>query len=345
MKLFYSATQNSHAPETFLLRGQPAPSPERPERAVRLADAIGELGLTLDAPAEVDSPRLRERLSRIHAPRYLTFLETIHARWQAMPGASALVAPNVHPCGGGYQYPSHPVGQAGWHLHDMACPIGANSFAGILASAASAEAAAMSVCEGEASAYALCRPPGHHAGPERAGGFCFLNNSALAATVLRERHGRVAIVDVDLHHGNGTQDIFYARGDVWTGSVHADTDAFYPFFWGGADETGSGEGLGANVNLPLPLGSNGPVFLDALETLLVRLDDFAPEAVVVALGLDAHKDDPLAGLALETEDFRSIGARLSQLSMPMVLVQEGGYPTAALGANLSAFLEGFRGDG
>ncbi|SDG58918.1 Acetoin utilization deacetylase AcuC [Onishia taeanensis] len=345
MKLFYSATQNSHAPETFLLRGQPAPSPERPERAVRLADAIGELGLTLDAPAEVDSPRLRERLSRIHAPRYLTFLETIHARWQAMPGASALVAPNVHPCGGGYQYPSHPVGQAGWHLHDMACPIGANSFAGILASAASAEAAAMSVCEGEASAYALCRPPGHHAGPERAGGFCFLNNSALAATVLRERHGRVAIVDVDLHHGNGTQDIFYARGDVWTGSVHADTDAFYPFFWGGADETGSGEGLGANVNLPLPLGSNGQVFLDALETLLARLDDFSPEAVVVALGLDAHKDDPLAGLALETEDFRSIGARLSKLSMPMVLVQEGGYPTAALGANLSAFLEGFRGDG
>ncbi|WP_458524689.1 histone deacetylase family protein [Onishia taeanensis] len=344
MKLFYSEHQNRHAPETFLLRGLPAPSPERPERAEYLAKAIGELGLGLEAPAAGGSPRLRERLARIHTPRYLTFLETIHARWQAMPGASALVAPNVHPCGGGGQYPSHPVGQAGWHLHDMACPIGADSFAGILASAASAEAAAISVCEGEASAYALCRPPGHHAGPEQAGGFCFLNNSALAATVLRERYSRVAIVDVDLHHGNGTQDIFYARGDVWTGSLHADTDAFYPFFWGGADETGSGEGQGANVNVPLPLGSDGAAFLIALETLLSRLDDFAPEAVVVALGLDAHKDDPLAGLSLETVDFRRVGARLGKLSVPMVLVQEGGYPTDALGANLTAFLKGVRGD-
>ncbi|GEK45876.1 acetylpolyamine amidohydrolase [Bisbaumannia pacifica] len=341
MKLYYHPDQERHAPPTFLLRGAPAPSPEGPKRAELLSLGLAQAGLSLSAPAKADTPRLRERLGRIHSDRYLDFLETIHARWQALPGAAELVAPNVHPCGGGHHYPRHPVGQAGWHLHDMACPIAADSFRGILASAASAEAAAEAVLGGEPAAYALCRPPGHHAGPERAGGFCFLNNSALAATVLRERFARVAIVDVDLHHGNGTQDIFYARGDVWTGSLHADPTDFYPFFWGGADETGEGEGQGANLNLPLPLGSDGTVFLAALKRLLAALAEFRPQAVVVALGLDAHKDDPLAGLSLETEDFRAIGARLAGLELPTVLVQEGGYPTESLADNLHALMAGF----
>lgn len=341
MKLFYSAAQDLHAPATFLLRGAPAPSPERPERAEQLAKALGSLGLHLEEPESTDSPGLRERLAGIHTPRYLHFLETIHARWQAMPGASPLVIPNVHPVGGGYHYPRHPVGQAGWHLHDMACPIDADSFAGILASAASAEAAADAVAAGEPSAYALCRPPGHHAGPDRAGGFCFLNNSALAASVLRERFARVAVIDVDVHHGNGTQDIFYARGDVWTGSIHVDPNDYYPFFWGGEDERGEGEGRGANLNVPLPLGSNGKRFLEGLERLLDGADSFAPEAVVIALGLDAHKDDPLAGMMLETEEFESIGERLAQLTQPIVVVQEGGYPTESLGPNLAAFMRGF----
>ncbi len=347
MKFYYSDRQNLHAPATFLLRGKPAPSPEGPVRAEILLAEMAQLGITLSEPDGLTSTeneaRLRERLARIHTPRYLNFLETIHARWREMPGASEVVAPNVHPCAGGRQYPDHPIGQAGWHLHDMACPIGPDSFAGILASAATAEAAALSVVQGEASAYALCRPPGHHAGPEQIGGFCYLNNSALAATVLREKYDRVAIVDVDLHHGNGTQDIFYRRSDVWTGSLHADTREFYPFFWGQDNETGEGEGKGFNVNIPLPLGSDGAVFCQALEQLLERLDQFRPQAVVVALGLDAHKDDPLAGLMLETSDFQRIGERLAKLQLPTVLVQEGGYPTEALGNNLAAFLNGFRG--
>ncbi|QJQ94644.1 MULTISPECIES: histone deacetylase family protein [Halomonadaceae] len=342
MKLFYAEQQSEHAPPTFLLRGKPAPSPERPERALRLVRAIEGMGLAVTAPSDLDSPRLRQRLEQIHTPRYLTFLETIHGRWQALPGAAELVSPNVHACGGGHHYPDHPVGQAGWHLHDMACPIGATSFAGILASAATAQAAAEAVVGGERCAYALCRPPGHHAGPDRAGGFCFLNNSALAALVLREVHERVAILDVDLHHGNGTQDIFYARGDVWTGSLHADPSAFYPFFWGGADEHGVGQGRDANVNMPLPLGSDGHRFMQTLEALIEGMEAYRPGAVVVALGLDAHKDDPLAGFALETEDFVRVGERLGRLSTPIVLVQEGGYPTESLGANLAAFLDGFR---
>jgi acetoin utilization deacetylase AcuC-like enzyme len=341
MKLFYHPDQERHAPPTFLLRGKPAPSPEGPVRAELLARGLASAGLSLTAPTEIDRPLLRQRLTEIHSPRYLAFLETIHDRWRDLPDAAELVSPNVHPCGGGYHYPRHAVGQAGWHLHDMACPIAAESFTGILASAASAEAAADAILAGDRTAYALCRPPGHHAGPERAGGFCFLNNSALAATVLRERYGRVAILDVDLHHGNGTQDIFYHRGDVWTGSLHADPDDFYPFFWGGVDEEGAGDGLGANVNMPLPLGSDGGLFFQTLERLLERMELFRPDALVVALGLDAHKEDPLAGLALETSDFIALGRRLGALDLPIVLVQEGGYPTEHLGDNLAAFMSGF----
>lgn len=341
MKLFYHPDQECHAPPQFLSRGSVVASPEGPQRAELLMEGVAEAGLTLSTPATVDSPELRDRLERIHSARYLTFLETIHARWSALDNASSIVAPNVHPCGGGQQYPRHPVGQVGWHLHDMACPIIEGSFRGILASAATAQAAAESVAGGAPCAYALCRPPGHHAGPDRAGGFCFINNSALAATVLREQASRVAILDVDLHHGNGTQDIFYERGDVWTGSLHADTRDFYPFFWGAAEEHGSGPGEGANVNVPLVLGSGIDVFRLGLEQLIERMASYRPEALVVALGLDAHKDDPLAGLQLETQDFITIGRQIGELGLPTVLVQEGGYPTPALSHNLAAFLSGF----
>ena len=341
MKLFYHPEQESHAPGHFLLRGRLTASPEGPLRAELLSRGLAAAGLALHEPEEIDSPRLHSRLAQIHTPRYLNFLETIYSRWRELPDASELVMPNVHPCGGGGHYPRHPVGQAGWHLHDMACPIGAGSFRGILASAATAQVAAEALLAGHTTAYALCRPPGHHAGPENAGGFCFINNSALAATVLREHFSRVAILDVDMHHGNGTQDIFYARGDVWTGSLHVDPADFYPFFWGGADEEGRGEGQGANINLPLPLGCNGAAFFKTLDILIERMQAFRPEAVVVALGLDGHRDDPLAGMMLETEDFTVMGQRLSQLGLPTVLIQEGGYPTEHLSNNLAAFMRGF----
>lgn len=344
MKLFYHPDQALHAPATLLLHGQEMPSPENPVRAELLAKGVEASGFNLLEPDDVDTPRLRSRLARIHTARYLGFLETIHARWSRLPGASGPVIPHVHPCGGGLLYPEHPVGQAGWHLHDMACPVGADSFRGILASAATAQAAAEALLGGHGTTYALCRPPGHHAGPDRAGGFCFLNNAALAATVLRELFSRVAILDIGLHHGNGTQDIFYYRGDVWTGSLHVDPRESYPFFWGGANEEGMGEGLGANVNLPLPLGSGATAYFDALDALAARMAAFRPEAVVVALGLDTHRDDPLAGMTLATDDFHAVGRRLAALGLPMVLMQEGGYPSESLGANLTALLKGLFGD-
>ena len=152
------------------------------------------------------------------------------------------------------------------------------------------------VLDGERSAYALCRPPGHHAFADLAGGFCYLNNSAIAAQLLRGSTARVAILDVDVHHGNGTQDIFYERADVLTVSIHADPVRFYPFFWGHADERGQGEGVGYNLNLPLPRKSGDATFMDALDIAFRRIRAFAPGALVVALGLDAFDGDPFGGL-------------------------------------------------
>jgi acetoin utilization deacetylase AcuC-like enzyme len=342
MKFYYSEQQATHAPAHFLLRGSVASSPERPERADLLREAIVSANGRVTDPGVWDTDALRQRLRQIHTDRYLAFLETIVEEWQQLPGAAESVTPNVHPTGHASHYPKHPVGRAGWHMHDMAAPLTKGSFSGIMASAASAQAAALAVVAGETSSYALCRPPGHHAGPDRAGGFCFLNNSALAATVLRERFDQVAIIDVDVHHGNGTQDIFWRRDDVWTGSVHAEPDDYYPFFWGAASEIGKGAGEGFNRNHPLPVGADGEAFMAALDSLLDEMSDtFTPDAVVVALGLDAHEDDPLAGMTLKTSDFTRMGHRLGRMGLPTVLIQEGGYPTDSLAGNLRAFLQGY----
>jgi acetoin utilization deacetylase AcuC-like enzyme len=283
----------------------------------------------------------RAPIAAVHAPDYLRFLETAHARWTALPDASPDVVPNVHPVAAPASYPDSVVGQAGWHMADTACPVTADTWASAYASAQAAVQAAELVLAGEANAYALCRPPGHHAFRAAAGGFCYLNNGAIAAERLRRRFERVAIVDVDLHHGNGTQGIFYARGDVLTVSVHADPAAFYPFFWGYAHERGEGAGLGCSLNLPLELGSGDAPFLAALEEGLSAVRAFAPGALVVALGLDAHEGDPFGGLRLTTEGFAEIGRRLARLNLPTVLVQEGGYLCSALGTNLVAVLGGF----
>jgi acetoin utilization deacetylase AcuC-like enzyme len=226
-------------------------------------------------------------------------------------------------------------------MADTACPLTAASWPAIQASANTAVHAAELVMRGERAAYALCRPPGHHAYADMAGGFCYLNNTAIAAQHLRRQAARVAVVDVDLHHGNGTQGIFYARADVLTVSVHAETTNFYPFFWGYADEHGEGPGAGFNLNLPLALGSGDAAFLAALDAGLERVRAFKPEALVVALGLDAYEGDPLAGLAVSTDGFREIARRLSGLNLPTVLAQEGGYPSDDLGRNLASFLDGF----
>lgn len=340
MKIVFSEQQLTHNPSQFLVRGQPQPNPEVPERAQHLLEAVQSAGHTMVAAQDYGLAPL----AAIHTPEYLQFLRTIHTRWQDLPGASTEVIPNVHPDRRNSRYPASPVGQAGYHMADTACPISADTWSAVCWSANSAVHAAELLLSGESGVYALCRPPGHHAFSDMSGGFCFLNNTAIATQRLRQRYQRVAILDVDVHHGNGTQGIFYRRNDVLTVSLHADPDQFYPFFWGHADERGSGAGLGYNYNLPLALGSGDDEYLKALELAVNRIRAFQPEALVVALGLDAFAGDPLAGLAISTEGFAAIGNTIgeyaSEQSVPVLLVQEGGYLCASLGENLVSFIAG-----
>jgi acetoin utilization deacetylase AcuC-like enzyme len=338
MKLVFSETQRRHDPRHFLSSGAPQPNPEVPGRIDRLLAGARAAGLGEVVPDDHGAGPL----SAVHTPEYLQFLETIFARWQRIPDASPEVVPNIHPDRRDFSYPASAVGQAGYHMADTACPISGGTWEAAYWSAQTAVHAARMVAGGEEAVYALSRPPGHHAFADLAGGFCFLNNSAIAAQELLRTHERVAILDVDLHHGNGTQGIFYGRGDVLTVSIHADPVRFYPFFWGHASERGEGAGLGCNLNLPLPRGSGDEPFLAALDVAIRRIRAFAPGALVVALGLDAFEGDPFGGLTVSTGGFAAIGARCAGIGLPTVIVQEGGYLCDALGDNLTAFLKGFR---
>jgi len=197
------------------------------------------------------------------------------------------------------------------------------------------------VASGEKVVYGLCRPPGHHAQPDRAGGFCYLNNAALAAMWLRKTREKVAVLDIDVHHGNGTQQIFYRRDDVMTVSIHSDPNQFYPFYKGFAEETGWQAGEGFNLNIPVPVKSDDLVWARALEQALVAIENFGAQVLVISLGLDAHEADPLEGGAVTTQGFAEMAAMIAMLDLPAVIVQEGGYLTPYLGDNLASFLTGY----
>jgi acetoin utilization deacetylase AcuC-like enzyme len=338
MKCVFDAAQRAHDPQFFLSSGAPKPCPEQPARVDELLRGVAAVGLPLVRAADAGL----EPIAAVHPERYLTFLQTIHARWSRIDGASAEVIPNVHPDHRGVGYPLSAVGQAGFHMTDTSCPISAATWDAAYASAQSAIGAVDLVLGGDRAAYALCRPPGHHAFAELAGGFCYLNNSAIAAQRLRDTGRRVAILDVDVHHGNGTQGVFYARGDVLTVSIHVHPERFYPFFWGYEGEHGEGEGEGANLNLPLPRGSGDAAFLAALETGFRKIGDWKADTLVLALGLDAFTGDPFAGMAVTTPGFAAIGRAVAGLGLPTVLVQEGGYLSPELGDNLAAVLGGWQ---
>jgi len=326
--------QTAHDPQTFLAAGRLRPSPEQPERVARLRAGALAAGCAIVAPVDHGMAPL----AAVHSAEYLHFLRGIHARWSALEDAGPEVVPNVHPDRRGASYPTSPVGLAGYHQADTACPIGPHTWEAAYWSAQSALSAAAAVAGGARAAYALCRPPGHHAFADLAGGFCFLNNGAIAAQALRAAGLRPAILDVDVHHGNGTQGVFYHRGDVLTVSIHADPSGFYPFYWGHGHERGAGAGLGANLNLPLPRGAGDAAFLEALDVAMARIDAFDADAIVVALGLDAHEGDPFRGLAVTTPGFARIAGRIAAAGRPLLLAQEGGYLADALDRNLARFL-------
>jgi len=340
MRIHFSDRHSIHAPARFLARGQLTANPETPARADALLSAVLEAGHETTVAQSVDLARVQA----VHDAGYLDFLEHAWGAWCELPDHGTEIVPNVHPNRNMSALPRAIVGRAGYYQADCACPIGPGTWEGIRASAACALSAAADVLDADGCdhAYALCRPPGHHAYADMAGGFCFLNNTAIAAQYCRdEGAARVAIVDVDVHHGNGTQGIFYRRGDVLTVSLHGDPADFYPFFAGYRGETGAGEGAGYNINDPLARGTGDDVYLEHLAAALAEVRRFSPDVLVVALGLDASEHDPLAFLAIRRDGFARIGEALGALHLPTVLVQEGGYMSEHLGINLAAALAGF----
>ena len=210
-------------------------------------------------------------------------------------------------------------------------------------SAQTALTALDAVLGGEPAAFALCRPPGHHAGADYLGGYCYLNNAAIAAQAALAAGRRVAVLDIDYHHGNGTQDIFLARGDMFFASIHADPATDYPYYWGHADERGAGDGEGANLNLPLPRGTAFPAYERPLGAALDMVAARSPDLLVVSFGADTYEGDPISGFNLRTDDYPRLASRIAALGVPTLIVMEGGYAVDDLGRNVSAFLSGFPG--
>lgn len=342
MLSFFSAQHDLHAPAQEFFRGQLVPCHETPARAVSVQQALQTAGHRLAAPT-ADS---RELLGRVHQPRYLAFLEQAWAQWLALDPANAERQPwpSTWPVRTlrADREPAEYSARLGLYSFDSGTPLSAGSWTAAKASCDAALSAALAVSGGERAAFCASRPPGHHAGPDFMGGYCFLNHAAVAAQALREQGAaRVAILDVDYHHGNGTQAIFYERADVSFVSLHGDPRTEYPFFLGHADERGQGEGAGYNLNLPLPAGTEASTWFAALAQGCAHLQAQGPEALVVSLGLDTFEGDPISKFRLRHADFRRLGAEIAALGLPTVFVLEGGYATAQLGDNAVAVLDGF----
>lgn len=341
MKIFWDPVQLAHAPRFFLQRGLVRPNFEVPARADSLLAGVAALGLTPEAPPAAD----RAALIAVHDGAYLDFLRDSPAGWAALPEKGPELVPNIHPSPEMLANGARPgrtvIGQLGWFTADTSCPIAAETWPAALAAAAGAIAAADEAASGR-HAYALARPPGHHAYAARAGGHCYVNNAAIAAQRLRARGAaRVAVLDIDSHHGNGTQGIFWDRADVLFVSLHGDPEGYYPWYVGHAEERGAGTGLGFNLNRPLPRGADDAAWLAALDDGLAAIRAFRADALVLSLGFDASVDEPLGFLRVTADGFARAGAAVAALGLPTAIVQEGGYNTDLLGDLLGRVLPAF----
>ncbi|MGL4439066.1 MAG: histone deacetylase family protein [Bosea sp. (in: a-proteobacteria)] len=345
MKLFFSPTQLRHRPQQYFRFGKIGTALENPERMETLAEALAALGLDRVEPVDHGL----EPILAVHDADYVRFLQNIWGVWQVLPDAGPEVLPNIHPYrGAGHDLMRQdrprntgPIGLAGYHIGDMSCAMGEGTYAAAYASAQTAISGARELLAGKRRAFSLCRPPGHHCYRDRANGFCFLNNAAIAAELLRSRFGRVAILDFDTHHGDGTQAIFYTRGDVLVASCHTDPADYYPFFAGFSDERGAGAGEGANFNITLNPGSDNATYLAAAAGLCASVTAFGAEALVVSAGWDAHRDDPLSKLAVTGDAYPRLGEMIAALDLPTLIVQEGGYSLAAIAEAAPSFVTSF----
>lgn len=333
MRCFFDPRQLAHDPGQELHNGAWMSHAEHPGRARSILAAIG--------PTEQPTDQGKLPILRVHAADYVAFLRTAHADWLAADRPGNAI---------GYTWPAvrrrrldlrRIDARLGQYSYDAATPIAAATWDAAYWGAQAALAATDAVLAGDFAAFALCRPPGHHCGADYLGGYCYLNNAAIAAASGVAAGRKVAILDIDYHHGNGTQDIFYDRRDVLFVSIHADPATDYPFYWGHADEIGEDEGEGTTFNLPLPQGATRADYRPALAVALEQIALFAPDLLICSYGADTFVGDPISGFALETADYPLIARDTASLRIPTAIVMEGGYAVDALGTNVAAFLSGF----
>lgn len=319
------------------VRHDPSAHPDNPERVDRLLRGAIDFGLTARSPADAGlSP-----IAAVHSPALLDLLQTAYQQFAKLKEGPRPAVPDSFAVRdlAGY-LPRSIWGKLGHYCSDDLTPILEGTWTAAYWSAQTAISGAQALVAGMPLVYALCRPPGHHAYPDLYGGYCYLNNAAIAAQLLAANGRRPAILDIDYHHGNGTQAVFYDRADVFFCSLHADPEDEYPYYCGFATEIGRGEGEGHTLNLPLPLETGETAYLHALDRALEAIENFAPDVLLVSLGFDTLSGDPHGGLRLEAGSFRPIGRLLAGLRQPVLLVQEGGYLLSGLGPALVALLEG-----
>jgi acetoin utilization deacetylase AcuC-like enzyme len=302
-----------------------------------MLQGLKEMGISVFQPADQGAAPI----SKVHDLNYLRFLESAHRRWKAMDDWGEEVMSNIF-----VRSPNARKGilaEAAAYLADGSCPIGEGTWKAAYWSAQSALGAADALIAGERFSYAVCRPPGHHARRDAAGGFCYLNNAAIAAEHLKSRFPRTVILDTDMHHGQGIQEIFYDRSDVFYISIHGDPTNFYPVVTGYEDERGEGDGEGYNLNLPMPHGSSEEVFFEKLEEALTAIRLYQPDVLILTLGFDIYKNDPQAKVSVSSEGFCRLSTHIRQLGLPTLVVQEGGYDLDALTTNVCQFFKGLEG--
>ena len=329
MRYFWDERQRAHAPTAEFFNGKLHPAAEHEGRVDAILGAIGET----ESPGDGGiGPLLR-----VHPQEYLDLLRDAHREWLAA-GRDGEVFPYTFPIVGRRKLDLSRIdARLGQHSFDTSTPIGPGTWEACYWSVQTALAGLGAVLGGERSAFAFTRPPGHHAGRDYFGGYSYLNHAAICAqAALEAGKQRVAIVDVDYHHGNGTQDIFAGRDDVFFASIHADPSTDYPFFWGHADESG-----GNILNLPLPRGTDWSGYAQALAQALDWIERSGPDLLIVSYGADTHEADPISYFKLRTSDYAPMARRIASLGVPTLIVMEGGYAVEALGANVAEFLSGF----
>jgi acetoin utilization deacetylase AcuC-like enzyme len=341
MKTVFTDRHLGHSNHIELSNGRIVPAFEKSERAAMIHAAV--MGRKF-GPFIAPTDHGLEPIKRVHDAGFVDFLAGLWAEWVADGRTHPALPSFWHAPGMSWRIPENIDGRLGHYSFDAGCCFVEGSWDAIRASADVALTGVDLLSAGEASAFSLCRPPGHHAHAATMGGYCYINNASVAAQAFIDRGAkRVAILDVDYHHGNGSQSIFYNRNDVLVCNIHADPRQEYPYFLGYADEIGEGAGEGFNVNYPLRWGSDYSVWSEALEAACARIIAYGAEVVVVSLGVDTYKEDPISRFLLDSPDFLQMGARIAKLARPTLFVMEGGYAVEAIGVNVANTLEGFVG--